>query len=154
MGMFDDFVSNLSNPAVTVGSTLLKSAQEGRALVADKKRKEEEAAAEYELFLKNGVETNEKQIVRVLNNILERIDTLELQQARNKEFAVVVKKRLLDLNEFVNDVLDIVGGTSFEDDLILEQKLTEYTDLRRMVEKELEEQEFDIEFKNSIVGES
>jgi len=100
------------------------------------------------------METNEKQIVRVLNNILERIDTLELQQARNKEFAVVVKKRLLDLNEFVNDVLDIVGGTSFEDDLILEQKLTEYTDLRRMVEKELEEQEFDIEFKNSIVGES
>ena len=86
------------------------------------------------------METNEKQIVRVLNNILERIDTLELQQARNKEFAVVVKKRLLDLNEFVNDVLDIVGGTSFEDDLILEQKLTEYTDLRRMVEKELEEQ--------------
>ena len=100
------------------------------------------------------METNEKQIVRVLNNILERIDTLELQQARNKEFAVVVKKRLLDLNEFVNDVLDIVGGTSFEDDLILEQKLKEYTDLRRMVEKELEEQEFDIEFKNSIVGES
>ena len=100
------------------------------------------------------METNEKQIVRVLNNILERIDTLELQQARNKEFAVVVKKRLLDLNEFVNDVLDIVEGTSFEDDLILEQKLTEYTDLRRMVEKELEEQEFDIEFKNSIVGES
>ena len=100
------------------------------------------------------METNEKQIVRVLNNILERIDTLELQQARNKEFAVVVKKRLLDLNEFVNDVLDIVGGTSFEDDLILEQKLTEYTDLRRMVEKELEEQEFDIEFKNSIVGET
>ena len=100
------------------------------------------------------METNEKQIVRVLNNILERIDSLEIQQARNKEFAAVVKKRLLDLNEFVNDVLDIVGGTSFEDDLILEQKLTEYTDLRRMVEKELEEQEFDIEFKNSIVGES
>ena len=100
------------------------------------------------------METNEKQIVRVLNNILERIDTLELQQARNKEFAVVVKKRLLDLNEFVNDVLDIVGGTSFEDDLMLEQKLNKYTDLRKMVEKELEEQEFDIEFKDSIVGES
>ena len=100
------------------------------------------------------METNEKQIVRVLNNILERIDTLELQQARNKEFAVVVKKRLLDLNEFVNDVLDIVGGTSFEDDLMLETKLTKYTDLRKMVEDELEDQEFDIEFKNSIVGES
>ena len=100
------------------------------------------------------METNEKQIVRVLNNILERIDTLEIQQARNKEFAAVVKKRLLDLNEFVNDVLDIVEGTSFEDDLLLEQKLNKYADLRKMVEEELEEQEFDIEFKDSIVGES
>ena len=100
------------------------------------------------------METNEKQIVRVLNNILERIDTLEIQEARNKEFAAIVKKRLLDLNEFVNDVLDIVEGTSFEDDLMLEQKLNKYTDLRKMVEKELEEQEFDIEFKDSIVGES
>ena len=100
------------------------------------------------------METNEKQIVRVLNNILERIDSLEIQQARNKEFAAVVKKRLLDLNEFVNDVLDIVEGTSFEDDLMLETKLTKYTDLRKMVVKELEEQEFDIEFKDSIVGES
>ena len=100
------------------------------------------------------METNEKQIIRVLNNILERIDTLEIQQARNKEFAAVVKKRLLDLNEFVNDVLDIVEGTNFEDDIMLEQKLNRYSDLRKMVEKELEEQEFDIEFKDSIVGES
>ena len=100
------------------------------------------------------METNEKQIVRVLNNILERIDTLEIQQARNKEFSAIVKKRLLDLNEFVNDVLDIFEGTSFEDDFMLEQKLNKYTDLRKMVEKELEEQEFDIEFKDSIVGES
>ena len=100
------------------------------------------------------METNEKQIVRVLNNILERIDTLEIQEARNKEFAAIVKKRLLDLNDFVNDVLDIVEGTNFEDDLMLEQKLTKYTDLRKMVEDELEDQEFDIEFKNSIVGES
>ena len=100
------------------------------------------------------METNEKQIVRVLNNILERIDTLEIQQARNKEFASVVKKRLLDLNEFVNDVLDIVEGTNFEDDLVLEQKLTKYADLRKMVEKEIEEQDFDLELVNSIVGES
>ena len=100
------------------------------------------------------METNEKQIVRVLNNILERIDTLEIQQARNKEFAAVVKKRLLDVNEFVNDVLDIVEGTNFEDDLVLEQKLTKYADLRKMVEKEIEEQDFDLELVNSIVGES
>ena len=100
------------------------------------------------------METNEKQIVRVLNNILERIDTLEIQQARNKEFAADDKKRLLDLNEFVNDVLDIVEGTNFEDDLVLEQKLTKYADLRKMVEKEIEEQDFDLELVNSIVGES
>ena len=98
------------------------------------------------------METNEKQIVRVLNSILERVDILETQQQRNKEFASAVKKRLLDLNEFVNDVIDIVEGEHFEDDQLLERKLNKYTDLRGAVDKELEELE--IEFMDSIVGES
>ena len=98
------------------------------------------------------METNEKQIVRVLNSILERVDSLEIQQQRNKEFAVAVKKRLLDLNEFVNDVIDIVEGEQFEDDQLLERKLNKYTNLRGVVDKELEELE--IEFVDSIVGES
>ena len=98
------------------------------------------------------METNEKQIVRVLNSILERVDILETQQQRNKEFASAVKKRLLDLNEFVNDVIDIVEGERFEDDQFLERKLNKYTDLQGVVDKELEELE--IEFMDSIVGES
>ena len=100
------------------------------------------------------METNEKQIVRVLNSILERVDILETQQQRNKEFASAVKKRLLDLNEFVNDVIDIVEGEHFEDDRLLEQKLNKYIDLRRVIDKELDEQEFEIELLDSIVGES
>ena len=100
------------------------------------------------------METNEKQIVRVLNSILERVDSLEIQQQRNKEFAVAVKKRLMDLNEFVNDVIDIVEGEQFEDDQLLEQKLNKYTDLRRVIDKEIDEHEFEIEFMDSIVGES
>ena len=98
------------------------------------------------------MEITEKKIVKVLNNILERVDSLETQQQRNKEFASVVKKRLLDLNEFVNDVIDIVEGEHFEDDQLLERKLNKYTDLRGVVDKELEELE--IEFMDSIVGES
>ena len=100
------------------------------------------------------METNEKQIVRVLNSILERVDSLEIQQQRNKEFAAAVKKRLMDLNEFVNDVIDIVEGEHFEDDQLLVQKLSKYTDLRRVIDNELDEQEFEIEFMDSIVGES
>ena len=98
------------------------------------------------------MEITEKKIVKVLNNILERVDSLETQQQRNKEFASAVKKRLLDLNEFVNDVIDIVEGEHFEDDQLLERKLNKYTDLRGVVDKELEELE--IEFMDSIVGES
>ena len=98
------------------------------------------------------METNEKQIVRVLNSILERVDILETQQQRNKEFSAVVKKRLMDINEFVNDVIDIVEGERFEDDQLLERKLNKYTDLQGVVDKELEELE--IEFMDSIVGES
>ena len=100
------------------------------------------------------METNEKQIVRVLNSILERVDSLEIQQQRHKEFASAVKKRLLDLNEFVNDVIDIVESEHFEDDKLLEQKLSKYTDLRKVIDNELNEQEFEIEFMDSIVGES
>ena len=98
------------------------------------------------------MEITEKKIVKVLNNILERVDSLEIQQQRNKEFSAVVKKRLMDLNEFVNDVIDIVEGEHFEDDQLLERKLNKYTDLRGVVDKELEELE--IEFMDSIVGES
>ena len=98
------------------------------------------------------MEITEKKIVKVLNNILERVDSLETQQQRNKEFASAVKKRLLDLNEFVNDVIDIVEGERFEDDQLLERKLNKYTDLQGVVDKELEELE--IEFMDSIVGES
>ena len=98
------------------------------------------------------MEITEKKIVKVLNNILERVDSLETQQQRNKEFSAAVKKRLLDLNEFVNDVIDIVEGEHFEDDQLLERKLNKYTDLRGAVDKELEELE--IEFMDSIVGES
>ena len=98
------------------------------------------------------MEITEKKIVKVLNNILERVDSLETQQQRNKEFSAAVKKRLLDLNEFVNDVIDIVEGEQFEDDQLLERKLNKYTDLRGVVDKELEELE--IEFMDSIVGES
>ena len=98
------------------------------------------------------MEITEKKIVKVLNNILERVDSLETQQQRNKEFASAVKKRLLDLNEFVNAVIDIVEGERFEDDQLLERKLNKYTDLRGVVDKELEELE--IEFMDSIVGES
>ena len=98
------------------------------------------------------MEITEKKIVKVLTNILERVDSLEIQQQRNKEFASAVKKRLLDLNEFVNDVIDIVEGEQFEDDQLLERKLNKYTDLRGAVDKELEELE--IEFMDSIVGES
>ena len=98
------------------------------------------------------MEITEKKIVKVLTNILERVDSLEIQQQRNKEFASAVKKRLLDLNEFVNDVIDIVEGEHFEDDQLLERKLNKYTDLRGVVDKELEELE--IEFMDSIVGES
>jgi hypothetical protein len=98
------------------------------------------------------MEITEKKIVKVLNNILERVDSLETQQQRNKEFSAAVKKRLLDLNEFVNDVIDIVEGEHFEDDQLLERKLNKYTDLRGLVDKELEELE--IEFMDSIVGES
>ena len=44
-----------------------------------------------------------KKIVNVITNIMTRLDDLECEQQRNKEMFYKVKKRLLELNDNIND---------------------------------------------------
>ena len=53
------------------------------------------------------METAEKKITKVLTNIINRLDDLEIEQYKNKEMFSIIKKRLLELNSFINDILDI-----------------------------------------------
>ena len=51
-----------------------------------------------------------KKIVNVITNIMTRLDDLECEQQRNKEMFYKVKKRLLELNDNINDILVFVDG--------------------------------------------
>ena len=101
------------------------------------------------------MEKAEKKIIKVLTNIINRLDDLEIEQQKNKEMFYIIKKRLLDLNSFVNDILDIVNNEEYEDDKLLEQKLfRKYSNLRDLIDKEFDEEDNITELKNQVIGES
>ena len=101
------------------------------------------------------MEIAEKKIIKVLTNIINRLDDLEIEQHKNKEMFSNIKERLLDLNSFVNDILDIVNNEEYEDDKLLEQKLfRKYSNLRDLIDKEFDDEDNITELKNQVIGES
>ena len=77
----------------------------------------------------------ENQIVNVLNIIIARLDNVEKEQETNKKVIVKIKSRLLELNGFVNDVIDIVEDDKYEDDVLVENKLNEFKKANKMIEE-------------------
>ena len=101
------------------------------------------------------MEKAEKKIIKVLTNIINRLDDLEIEQHKNKEMFSNIKERLLDLNSFVNDILDVVENEEYENDELLEQKLSrKYSNLRDLIDKEFDDEDNITELKNQVVGES
>ena len=101
----------------------------------------------------------ENQIVNALNIIIARLDNVEKEQETNKKVIVKIKSRLLELNGFVNDVIDIVEDDKYEDDALVENKLSKFKKVNKMIE-ELE-MNFDEPISNDlksmldqVVGES
>ena len=77
----------------------------------------------------------ENQIVNALNIIIARLDNVEKEQETNKKVIVKIKSRLLELNGFVNDVIDIVEDDKYEDDALVENKLSEFKRTNKMIEE-------------------
>ena len=77
----------------------------------------------------------ENQIVNVLNIIIARLDNVEKEQETNKKVIVKIKSKLLELNGFVNDVIDIVEDDKYEDDVLVENKLSEFKRTNKMIEE-------------------
>ena len=101
------------------------------------------------------MEIAEEKIIKVLSDIVNRLDDLEIEQQKNKEMFFTIKKRLLDLNSFVNDILDIVNNEEYEDDELLEQKLSrKYSNLRDLIDKEFDDEDDITQLKNQVIGES
>lgn len=77
----------------------------------------------------------ENQIVNALNIIIARLDNVEKEQETNKKVIVKIKSKLLELNRFVNDVIDIVEDDKYEDDALVENKLSEFKKANKMIEE-------------------
>ena len=77
----------------------------------------------------------ENQIVNALNIIIARLDNVEKEQETNKKVIVKIKSRLLELNEFVNDVIDIIEDDKYENDVLAENKLSKFKKVNKMIEE-------------------
>ena len=98
------------------------------------------------------MEVNKNQIVNILN----RLNDLETEQQKNKEFFIMVKNKLLELNDCVDAILSIV---SYEDDILYRDKMKQYENMKLLFVEELNKHKDkfdDDELKqlmNQIVGE-
>ena len=54
------------------------------------------------------MEIPKSKVIEVLNDITSRLNNLEIEQRRNKDIFFIFKKRLLELNDFINDILDVI----------------------------------------------
>ena len=97
------------------------------------------------------METAEKKIIKVLANIINRLDDLEIEQYKNKEMFSIIKKRLLELNSFVNDILDIIET---DDEKLYAETMNKYSNLRDLIDKEFDEEDDITQLKNQVIGES
>ena len=103
------------------------------------------------------MKTAEKEIVNVITIIMTRLDKLEFAQHQHKEMFYKVKKRLIELNDNLNDILDVIEGGDME---LIDEVKSKYSDLRNLVDDELEKNEYDFddddarELMNQIIGES
>jgi len=97
------------------------------------------------------METAEKKITKVLTNIINRLDDLEIEQYKNKEMFSIIKKRLLELNSFVNDILDIIET---DDEKLYAETINKYSDLRDLIDNEFDDEDDITQLKNQVIGES
>ena len=97
------------------------------------------------------METAEKKITKVLTNIINRLDDLEIEQYKNKKMFSIIKKRLLELNSFVNDILDIIET---DDEKLYAETINKYSDLRDLIDNEFDDEDDITQLKNQVIGES
>ena len=103
------------------------------------------------------METPESKIIKVLTDIIGRLNNLEIQQRRNKEIFFIFKKRLLELNDFINDILDVVDEdknlyTEMTIEGLLSKAKKKHSNLMDLIDEELDD---DIsQLTDQIVGES
>ena len=68
---------------------------------------------------------NNERIIKVLSFILNKLDTLEIEQSRHKEMFYKVRKNLTDANDLINQILDVV---MMENPELYDKTISQYKD--------------------------
>ena len=72
------------------------------------------------------MEITKNQIVDVINLMMTRLDSLENEQTKQKEYIAQIKKRMLELNDFINDIIDVVEDENYSDSESIEKTMEIY----------------------------
>ena len=104
------------------------------------------------------MEITKNQIVDVINLMMTRLDSLENEQTKQKEYIAQIKKRMLELNDFINEIIDIVEDENYSDSESIEKTMEIYSQMKVKLGKLIDESELegmDIkQLMSQIIGES
>jgi len=104
------------------------------------------------------MEITKNQIVDVINLMMTRLDSLENEQTKQKEYIAQIKKRMLELNDFINDIIDIVEDENHSDSESIERTMEIYSQMKVKLGKLMDESELEgLDIKklmSQIIGES
>ena len=104
------------------------------------------------------MEITKNQIVDVINLMMTRLDSLENEQTKQKEYIAQIKKRMLELNDFINEIIDIVEDENYNDFESIAKTMEIYSQMKVKLGKLIDESELegmDIkQLMSQIIGES
>ena len=89
------------------------------------------------------MEITKNQIVDVINLMMTRLDSLENEQTKQKEYIAQIKKRMLELNDFINEIIDIVEDENYNDSESIAKTMEIYSQMKVKLSKLIDESELE-----------
>ena len=76
------------------------------------------------------MEITKNQIIDVINLMMVRLDSLENEQAKQKDYIFQIKKRMLELNTFINDIIDVVEDERYDESEVVAKTMKIYDKMK------------------------
>mgnify|MGYP003117675557 CR=1 FL=1 len=97
--------------------------------------------------------TNDE-ITKIIDMIIVKINNLEKNQIESKSTISNIKSKLVELNEFVNDIIDIIENDNYyESDEHIMKKINKFKDLSDIIDDSIESNDIDGVYLKAIKGE-
>ncbi len=104
------------------------------------------------------MEITKNQIIDVINLMMVRLDSIENEQAKQKDYLAQIKKRMLELNSFINDIIDVVEDERYNETEVVQKTMEIYDKMKDKVLEIIDDTELKEldkkELMHQIIGES